>query len=62
MDKYYRGNNEIDWDHTEDRIALVKECGWYCDHDWLDRQRDCPECPANEWCDDYQYWFVDKDA
>ena len=56
MDKHYRGKWEMDWYNTEDRIALVKECGWFCNGEYLDRERDCPECPAAEWCGDYQDW------
>lgn len=56
LDKYYKGKPEMDWCKAEDRIALVKECGWFCDHEYLDRERDCPECPAAEWCDDYMDW------
>lgn len=59
MDKMYHGRTEMDWSEPEDRIALVKECGWYCNHGYLDRQRDCPVCPAADWCDDYQDWKTD---
>ena len=51
-----------DWNKPEDRIALVKECGWFCDHEYLDRENDCPECPAVEWCEDYQDWLADKEG
>ena len=61
MDKMWKpGKNEMDWCDTEDRIALVKECGWYCNHEYLDRDMDCPVCPAAEWCDDYKDWKEDE--
>ena len=59
MDKHYRGKWEMDWSEPEDRIALVKECGWSCNAEYLDRECDCPVCPAAEWCDDYQDWKQD---
>ena len=62
MDKMFKpGKCEMDWSDPDDRIALVKECGWFCCHEWLDRERDCPVCPAAEWCEDYQDWKEDSD-
>ena len=58
IDKYYEpGKKEMDWYNAEDRVALVKECGWYC----LDTngREDCETCPAAEWCDDYHDWVED---
>jgi hypothetical protein len=57
MDKMWKpGKKEMNWWDPDDRIALVKECGWYC----LDVDREyCGKCPAAEWCDDYQDWKVD---
>lgn len=60
MDKMWeQGKTEMDWYKPEDRIALVKECGWFCNHEYLERDTDCPECPAAEWCEDYQDWLAD---
>lgn len=57
MDKMWKpGKTEMNWLDPEDRIALVKECGFYC----LDADREyCEKCPAAEWCDDYQDWKED---
>lgn len=61
MDKMWKpGKVEMDWYNAEDRTALVKECGWFCNHEYLDRDNDCPECPAVEWCEDYQDWLADE--
>lgn len=48
MDKYYvEGKTEMDWFNPKDRIALVKECGFYCE----DPVAECCECcPAKEFC------------
>lgn len=50
MDKYYvDGKSEMDWFNPKDRIALVKECGFYCRHPIAE---DCKDCPAKEFCDE----------
>lgn len=54
MDKYYqKGKREMDWDKADDRIALVKDAGFYCDTDYIDRE-DCDYCPARNHCDVFQ--------
>ena len=50
LDKYYRGESEMDWYNTEDRIAMVKEAGFSCSLDYWEEE-DCLECPAWQWCD-----------
>ncbi len=58
MDKYYTdGKKEMDWFVSEDRIALVKDCGFECCEDYIDRE-DCEECPAKEYCDNYQDYLI----
>lgn len=51
-DKYYRpGKSELDWDNPEDRIAMVKDCGFTCD--WDARSvNECAQCSAKEFCDE----------
>ena len=54
MDKYYtEGKKEMDWFNSKDRIALVKDCGFYCDRDYWEFA-DCEVCSAKEYCDHYQ--------
>lgn len=54
LDKYYvDGKKEMDWSNPNDRIALVKECGIYCDTEYWEREH-CVKCAANEYCDYYQ--------
>ena len=50
MDKYYKeGKTEMDWFDDKDRLALVKECGFYCEYieDGM-----CEDCPAKEYCEE----------
>ena len=50
MDKYYaEEKTEMDWFNPKDRIALVKECGFYCEDPIAE---DCKDCPAKEFCDE----------
>ena len=52
-DKYYKpGKRELDWFNTEDRIALVKDCGFTCIPD-AHCAEECAAFPENDFCDDY---------
>lgn len=50
-DKLYKGQYEVDWDNPDDRICLVKECGFYCE---CIEPEYCKKCPAKEYCDSYE--------
>ena len=53
MDKYYKeGKTEMDWHDDNDRIALVKDCGFFCEDIIEDV---CKVCPAKKYCEEYQY-------
>lgn len=55
MDKYYKeGKKEMDWFDDNDRLALVKECGFYCEEIEEDR---CEDCPAKEYCEEYSVYI-----
>lgn len=54
-DKYYReGKRELNWFDDADRVALVKDCGFSCDPHEIPDWDYCLDCPAKEWCDEYQ--------
>ena len=53
IDKYYRGKDELDWDVPEDRLVMVRYCGFTCDHDTFDPD-DCETCVAKDYCDLYE--------
>lgn len=64
MDKYYvAGKREMDWFNANDRIALVKELGFYCGDDIFCIEK-CERCVANEYCDRYDAFleFEHKDV
>lgn len=51
IDKYFKeGKWHMDWEDPKDRIALVKELGFYCDRYYFDIE-DCDACSAREYCD-----------
>ena len=52
LDKYYRGLDEMDWEDSGDRIAMVKEAGFSCSPEYWEEE-DCENCPAKQWCDRY---------
>lgn len=46
-DKYYKeGKFSLDWENPQDRIVLVKECGFWCEY-----EEDCEKCSAKQYCD-----------
>jgi hypothetical protein len=53
-DKYYKeGKWHLDWDNPQDRLALVKDCGFACDPDYFDVEECERHCSAKEYC--YMY-------
>lgn len=49
MDKYYvNGKQEMGWEIPDDRVALVRDGGFYC----VDRE-DCLQCTATQYCGRY---------
>jgi len=60
-DSQYNGNGEpccMYWDDPDDRLFLVKECGWTCEEFMLEC---CEKCSAKDYCGDYQQWLDDKE-
>ena len=59
-DKYYKGDKWwLDWENPQDRIILVKECGFVCSWDYFDLE-DCESCSAKEYCDQYKDRITEK--
>ena len=56
VDKYYKeGKWHLDWENPQDRIVLVKECGFWCESD-----EDCEKCSAKQYCDKYADHLTEK--
>ena len=54
VDKYYKeGKWHLDWENSQDRIVLVKECGFWCGEEAFEYE-DCEICSAKKYCDKYQ--------
>lgn len=59
IDKYYiEGKTKMDWYDDNDRLALVKESGFYCEE--IDEDM-CEDCPAKEYCDSYIDYIDQKE-
>lgn len=60
MDKYYKpGKTEMEWYDSEDRIALVKDAGFHCEYIEL---TECEQCPAREYCDEWEAYMEENDG
>lgn len=60
MDKYYRGHCCMDWDDPIDRLAMVKDGGYYCDDDCFDPD-ECAKCVGKEYCSRYEEYLDEED-
>lgn len=45
--QYIEGKTEMDWNDPDDRLFLIKECGFYCAYDNRDN---CDECLGKHYC------------
>lgn len=54
LDKYFNGRREMDWCDMDDRVAMVKEAGFRCSYEMDVTLSECEECPAHQWCDQYE--------
>lgn len=59
LDKYYRGQTEMDWYNAEDRLAMVRDAGFRCDEDSFDPD-ECNGCSAKEYCSAYEEYLEDQ--
>ena len=58
-DKYYKdGKTEMEWFDDNDRIALVKDCGFTCEYV---EEYECENCSAKEYCEDYINYCDEKE-
>ena len=53
LDKYYRGNLRMDWDDPNDRIAMVRDGGYYCNEDDFNLDG-CAKCSGKDYCSRYK--------
>lgn len=61
LDEYYRGEYRLDWEHPEDRVAMVRFGGFTCHPDYVDTD-ECRTCPAREWCDSADTYLNENSA
>lgn len=51
LDRFYRGNQEMDWHNMADRVAMVRYGNMFCSYE-VDAE--CEDCDAKEYCDRYE--------
>lgn len=60
LDKCYRGLPEMDWFNPEDRLAMVRDADYSCSYEMLDRDLDCKNCSATQYCERYERIHSDE--
>ena len=55
LDAEYRGHPEMDWDDSQDRLAMTK-AGWTCHPDTFDPEY-CGTCAGKEYCGEYEEYI-----
>lgn len=59
LDGAYRGSWRMEWDNDEDRLAMVRLCGFHCDDDAFDPD-DCVNCVAKDDCSKYEEYLEEE--
>lgn len=59
-DKLYKGQFGLDWYNDEDRLFLIKECGWSCGYEYFDSS-ECEYCSGRDFCSQYKEYLADCD-
>lgn len=57
LDKHYRGKWRMEWDDDEDRLAMIREAGFFCQE--LDSD-ECERCSGKEFCEAYKDYLDDN--
>lgn len=52
QEQQFSSQEEFEWSDMQDRIALVKDCGFICSREVINP--DCENCSAKKWCDRYK--------
>lgn len=50
LDRFYRGNQEMDWMNESDKVAMVRYANYECSCEVLHPKCEREECPAQNWC------------
>lgn len=59
LDTAYRGEFRMDWYNDADRLAIVKDAGFYCDDDYFDPD-DCERCVGKDYCTRYEEYLEEE--
>jgi len=61
LDGAYRGRWRMEWDNDEDRLAFVRDAGYYCNEDCFDPD-DCERCVGKEYCTRYAEYTDEEEV
>ena len=61
LDKAYHGCWRMEWYDDDDRLAMIKDAGFYCDEDSFD-PRECEECIGKDYCSRYEEFLEEEQA
>lgn len=59
LDKYYKGESEMDWYDPKDRVAMVRYANFECSSEMSFAECNCESCPAKKWCGRYEFAMDD---
>ena len=59
LDKYYQGRQRMDWDDPDDRLAMVRDGGYYCNEDAF-YPDDCAKCRGKDYCSRYEEYLEEE--
>ena len=54
LDRFYRGEPEMNWLNDDDRVAMVRYANFECSSEVWYPECEEGECPAQEWCGRYE--------
>ena len=61
LDSAYHGAWRMEWDNTADRLAMIKDAGFYCDEDSF-APSECEECIGRDYCSRYEEYLAEEQA
>lgn len=54
LDRFYKGEREMDWLDDDDRVAMVRYANYECSSELWHPECEQGECPAQQWCERYE--------
>ena len=61
LDRAYRGEYRMEWYNDSDRLALIRDAGYYCSEDGFD-PNDCERCIGKDYCSRYDEYLEEQEG